>query len=882
MPGAAETLISPARSGGNGTNGSNGDSSLWSALRPAFWKQAEQENPLAAFVSAAAPVGEFDVVTRGGDYFRIFRMTGLVFEGVEPSRIEEQHRALSSFVKNLPAGRTAIYLHRIHRFVHDRLDEPAAQAANGADTTFASSFAAQIQDRLEQAPLLATDLYLTLLVRPEMSASGTRPPSSRSSSGSADPVSLNIRQALRQRTLKDLDDLSTLAQRSLRGFGLQPLGIREEAGVAYWEAGELLSLLINGQPRKVRLPQGPAWQSLPDARLGFGGDTLEIRHLHNRRYAKLLSLKRLQRHVEPGTLGALLYEPSEFIETQVWTPAPKRRAQAALTLQRDQLLASEDAARSEIEELDAARDLLAAGELNMGDYSYTLAVFGDSVEAASRAAARCAAALIETTDLELASVDLVADAAWFSQQPGNLSWRPRKASISNRAFAALACGHNFSHGKRDGNPWGQAVALLRATSGAPYYFSFHASPPEANSTGQRLPGNTLLVGATGSGKTTLLGTLLTLTAKLSPRPRIVSFSLDRDTEILIRALGGSFHRISYGRPTGLNPFQGNPTAEHKGMWTRLVVRCIQNSQLPLLPADEEAIARAIDAVALLDAPLRGMSTIRQNLPRTGANSLYDRLGRWCSGGELGWVFDDQTPNGSIHGSPKQPTASGANPIALGFDYTELLDAPDVRVPVLMVLLQRMEEMLDGQPLIYHVAEAWKALNDPVFAHFLKQQQKTIRKKNGLGIFDTQQVEDLLGTDNGRVMVEQSPTKLLLANPDATRADYVDGLGLSDTEFDLFKQVASRNNRRFVVKQGEDFVPCELDLAGMDDALAVLSATPDNLRRMDDARQDAQEQFGEGAQDRPDGWLPLYLQRVRQARAASSLKAATAAEETSRV
>jgi type IV secretion system protein VirB4 len=94
---------------------------------------------------------------------------------------------------------------------------------------------------------------------------------------------------------------------------------------------------------------------------------------------------------------------------------------------------------------------------------------------------------------------------------------------------------------------------------------------------------------------------------------------------------------------------------------------------------------------------------------------------------------------------------------------------------------------------------------------------------------------------------------------------VAGLGLTDTEFDLFKQVASRSNRRFVVKQGEQFVPCELDLSGMDDDLAVLSATPDNLRRMDEAREQAAQDFGAGSQDQPARWLPLYLGSVRQAR-----------------
>lgn len=837
MPGVAEHSPMPI-----GAAPSAVASGLSATHTPRFWKAAAQESPLAAFVSAAAPVGSHDVVTRGGDLFRVFRLQGLAFEGADPAAIEEQHRALAAFVRNLPPGRSAVYLHRIHRFEADRLHDVSAQ-------DFAGALSRRYQARLDTQPLLRTDLYLTLLVRPEQ----------RVRRSSAAPTSLVTHAAAvqRDRALKELQDLSSSAQRSLRGFGLRPLGIREEQGVAYWEAGEFLSLLINGRQRKVRLPEGPAWLSLPDARLGFGGDTLEIRHLNTRRYAKLLGLKRLQRHVEPGTLGALLYEPCEYIETQSWSSCPRRQAQAALALQRAQLTASEDAAHSEVAELDEALDLLASGELNMGEYAYTLAVFGDSVEEAANHAARCAAALIETTDLELASVDLVADAAWFSQQPGNFQWRPRKATISNRAFAAMACAHNFHYGRREGNPWQRPVALLRAYSGAPYYFSFQAGEEATDATGQRLPGNTLIVGATGSGKTTLLGTLLSLARLLPVAPRIVSFSLDRDTEILIRALGGTFHRIRYGEPTGLNPFAREATEANRGFWLRLVARCIHNPQLPLMPADEDALARAIEAVSMLEPGLRSMSTIRQNLPRSGANSLYDRLGRWCVAGDLGWVFD---------GAATQPDGGGppCDPQVIGFDYTEVLDEPSARVPLLMVLLQTMEDMLDGRPLIYHVAEAWKALDDPVFAQFLRHNQKTIRKKNGLGIFDTQQVEDLLRSDNGRVMVEQSPTKLLLANPDATRQDYVEGLGLSPTEFDLLREMTSRSRRRFVVKQGEHFVPCELDLGGLEEELAVLGATPDNLRRMDEARRLAVQRAGDAAADDPSQWLPLYAQMVRAA------------------
>ena len=64
---------------------------------------------------------------------------------------------------------------------------------------------------------------------------------------------------------------------------------------------------------------------MPDARLTFGGGMLEIKHGERRRYASLLSIKEFAGQVEPGTLGALLYEDSEFIETQSFSSLPRRK-----------------------------------------------------------------------------------------------------------------------------------------------------------------------------------------------------------------------------------------------------------------------------------------------------------------------------------------------------------------------------------------------------------------------------------------------------------------------------------------------------------------------------------------------------------------------------
>jgi type IV secretion system protein VirB4 len=249
----------------------------------------------------------------------------------------------------------------------------------------------------------------------------------------------------------------------------------------------------------------------------------------------------------------------------------------------------------------------------------------------------------------------------------------------------LASGHNFARGKRDGNPWGEALALLRTPSGQPFYLNLHSSPEGEDSGDKKLPGNTLIIGSTGVGKTTLEMFLLTLTRKWQPAPRLVLFDLDRGCEIAIRALGGRYFTLEAGKPTHLNPLQREPTPARIQFWEQLIRTCIATAAMPLLPADERAIADAVKAVAMMPARLRRFSTLRQNLPKAGENSLYERLGRWCQGGALGWVFDGDGAQAEDRLGDLQ-----AAPV-IAFDTTEFLDLPEVRTPVMMVLLQVMEE-----------------------------------------------------------------------------------------------------------------------------------------------------------------------------------------------
>ena len=50
------------------------------SFRPRHWTQARTENPLARFVPFSSLVSPHDVITRGGDYLRVWRLDGVPFE----------------------------------------------------------------------------------------------------------------------------------------------------------------------------------------------------------------------------------------------------------------------------------------------------------------------------------------------------------------------------------------------------------------------------------------------------------------------------------------------------------------------------------------------------------------------------------------------------------------------------------------------------------------------------------------------------------------------------------------------------------------------------------------------------------------------------------
>ena len=85
--------------------------------RPRHWARSQAENPLTRFVPFSSLVSPHDVITRGGDYLRVWRLDGVPFECADEHTIAERHEAKCSLLRNLAGGQFAIWEHRLHRAI---------------------------------------------------------------------------------------------------------------------------------------------------------------------------------------------------------------------------------------------------------------------------------------------------------------------------------------------------------------------------------------------------------------------------------------------------------------------------------------------------------------------------------------------------------------------------------------------------------------------------------------------------------------------------------------------------------------------------------------------------------------------------------------------
>ncbi len=794
------------------------------------------DTSIAEFIPLSSHVSPHVVKTTGGDFLITWRLDGLPFVGREEWELEHRHNTFNRMLQTLRAPdfvNVAFWVHDVRRRGREDLKSHYQHVFN-------QQLSDEYFERLSTQKIMRNELFMTMIYRPIVTGKKFVEKS----------ANIERLQAEQDQAIGKITELAGNVEAVLKDYAPTLLGMYEaDNGVVFSEVLSFFGYLLNRIDEPVPVLRAPVYDYLPVSRHMFSaksGDFVINAPGGQNHYGAILNIKEYTDGTYPGILNGLKYLDFEYVITHSFSPMGRQDALKVLDRTKGMMISSGDKAVSQIAEMDHAMDQVASGNFVLGEYHFMMALYAEDQRTLSQNVATTRAELSNAGFVSVKE-DLAVCASFYSQLPANWKYRTRLANVSSLNFLGLSPLHNFATGKRDNNPWGECLTVLQTTNGQPYYFNFHATHPAENSLGEKAIGNTMVIGKSGTGKTALINFLLSQVQKYKPSPTIFFFDKDRGAEIFVRACGGNYLALDNGQPTGFNPFQCERTDANVQFLGNLIK--VLAAKTSYTAREDEDIFRAVESMLDMPMHLRSMTNFQKSLPNMGDDGLFARLRKWTAGNTLGWVFDNPVDVIDLE---------KAN--IIGFDYTDVIDNAEVRVPVINYLLHRLEELIDGRPLIYVMDEFWKILDGGgALKDFAKNKQKTIRKQNGLGIFATQSPEDALASDISAALIEQTATLILLPNPSASREDYMEGLKLTEAEFEVVSNLDERS-RSFLVKQGHGSTVCQLNLRGMDDALAVISASTDNIEVMDRIVHQQAEHFGvEVGELSPEQWLHEFYE-----------------------
>ncbi|QND54379.1 VirB4 family type IV secretion/conjugal transfer ATPase (plasmid) [Phyllobacterium sp. 628] len=788
-----------------------------------FGDAAKRERSVANHIPYTRHVDDTVLRTKDGLLVSVLKLDGFCFETADMAQLNGKLEGRNTILRALGSSRYAVYGHMIRRRIKP-----------GIDGKFESPFADELNRRymaqLEQQRMFVNDMYVTIVRRPL-----------RGQVGIIDRITRSIfsrragkgEVAGEDQDLRELNDAVLNIRDFLQDYGARILGIRQsEPGVYFSEPLEFLVQIVNGlEPVKMRLPRMPLDGALAMKRLHFGRNAIEFvgsTPPSDSRMGAMLSVREYPPYTGPLLLDGLLKAPHEFIVSQSFAIVDRPMAQGQIERVARQIAMADEAGSVVGSQLNSARDELLSSRSIYGNHHLSIMCLGDDKQELDQCIRSVGATLTDQAIIWLRE-DLNCEPAFWAQLPGNFSYIARSAMISSKNFAGFLSLHNFPSGKPSGNHWGSAISLLETTSQTAYFFNFHV----------RDLGNFTMIGPSGSGKTVALSFLMAQSQRIKPTPRCIFFDKDRGAEIFIRALGGNYEILQPGVPSGFNPLCLPDTGANREFLLQLFSLMLRRPNGEPLPASEESVIRAAIGQIFASGPearsLNVFGSLLRGRIRAGDDDLLARFDKWLRPDQLGWLFNN--PEDRFTWSD-----------VAGFDMTKILDDPLTRSAALMYIFHRLDELLDGKPLLIFLDEGWRLLDDGVFAAFIKDKMKTIRKFNGVVGFGTQSASDIASSTLANTLIEQSATHIFFPNPRADLQSHSTGFGLSAREIQWIR-TADPASRSFLIKHGQESVIARLRLSGMDDLIKVLSARAETVEELTELRS----RLG----DDPQKWLPVF-------------------------
>ena len=327
-----------------------------------------------------------------------------------------------------------------------------------------------------------------------------------------------------------------------------------------------------------------------------------------------------------------------------------------------------------------------------------------------------------------------------------------------------------------------ALTLLPTDARTPFHFDLHVGDV----------GHALVLGPSGSGKSVLMNFLIAQGRKY-PGSKVFIFDKDHSCRIPTLLQGGSHVDAGSGaQPLRINPLErlgDRGEREWLAGWLELLLTARGHA----MTSDDDRMLR--DALELLSVQPPQAWRLRSLVPLLPGR-LAGALEAWVGDGLLARYFDHDGSGWPRGAAALAGTAGGAGvPDFTCIEIGRLFSTPRVAGAFLDHAFRQVERSLDGSPAVIYVEEAWFMMAEPLFCQRLNDWLRTMRKRNAAVVLATQSLEEIDASPIFASVVDNIPTRIYLANPNAAAHArlYLERFGLNAAQLERIRQACPKRD-----------------------------------------------------------------------------------------
>ncbi len=472
---------------------------------------------------------------------------------------------------------------------------------------------------------------------------------------------------------------------------------------------------------------------------------------------------------------------------------------------------------------------IAMGDYVLGFYTSSLMVWDKKIQNA-KDKARKVQQTVRSCGFSVKEETFNNMETWLGMMPGNVYSNIRRPLISTKNMSNIiplsAAWQGMLYNDFTLETCGSAVPLVTCSTsyGTPFFLNLNV----------RDVGHTFVFGPTGAGKSTLLALLMAQATKYKDA-NIVCIDKQLSSRAFMVASGGVYvepgkDEVAF-QPLSelLNPDKCTDTEYRESlMWCQQFIEGLLAQQGIDTDAEmSKAIKETLVLLSHKDISSHDLTSfqgyVNYSDPQTGNNTIRTALDPYCSGGAFGSIFDSDKTTLNL---------SKLMTIEMG----GLMRLSEKAVaPALMYIFRYLEKLWTvptgaKQPLTFlFLDEAWLYLQHPIFAGFLQEWLRTLRKKKVFCIFATQEVSAASKSSLRDTIVQQCLTKIYLADESAwSLAESYRDFGLTDSEIDSISEATMKRDYYFKNPNGSRMFTLDLD----DFQLALISSDHELLDKIE--------------------------------------------------